>query len=649
MHCCFTATPLDLFQGFVRHFAQTKTPKMDDRKPAFDEDLELKIFDPLQAPAALNELNAASESDLEPPFELFGIEKAPKTPIAEETPPPNIYINDIEQQHIVHEEESSYSDEDAPASMQFEAKRPLISNAPVDRDTFDLSTGIGRRVTREVPSRESSISTSPIITCWKDVGNMDKFLSRIYEYYDGKGLYCIVLLYFTNLLTVAFVVTLTLFLTECIDYSLISASKKLEQVIVPHCMVSMRWSSTLIAIGIGSWWIYMMIRLILDTIPKLVEVRGFIAEVLKINDIEIQQMLWSDVASKIIDTHTESGGKGRLDAINIANRIMRKENYLIAMFNKDILDLSIPFIGKRQWLTRMIEDYVIYYGVFGFLFDTRGRFRKRFLKENHKQRLIRGLQNRFKQMAVISMLLSPILFIYLIIQSFFKLSEEYRQNPALLGLRSYSPMALWKMREFNELPHLFNKRMTRSHENATKYMLQFPNPFLVILARFISFITGSFATVLLIITLFEEELQQGFEITPGKSAFFYIGVFGSILALTQTLTQENVAHEPQRWMNEVVLDTHYLPESWRDQGHQTKVRDEFARMFDHKIVLLGYELLSVLLVPVILYTSLPSSAPNIIDFIREFTVHVDSVGYICSFAVFDFERHGNVKVNFVGF
>jgi autophagy-related protein 9 len=176
-----------------------------------------------------------------------------------------------------------------------------------------------------------------------------------------------------------------------------------------------------------------------------------------------------------------------------------------------------------------------------------------------------------------SLLLSPIIFIYLIVQSFFKLSEvgyamqyitqEYRQNPALLGLRAYSPWATWKMREFNELPHIFNKRLTRSHEKATKYMIQFPNHILIICARFISFVAGSFATVLLVITLFEEEFQQGFEITPNRSAFFYIGIFGSLLAVTQGMTGENTVHEPQRWMNEVVLDTHYLPDEWRDRAH----------------------------------------------------------------------------------
>ena len=72
-------------------------------------------------------------------------------------------------------------------------------------------------------------------------------------------------------------------------------------------------------------------------------------------------------------------------------------------------------------------------------------------------------------------------------------------------------------------------------------------------------------------TLFEEELQQGFDITPGRSAFFYIGLFGSIMAATQGMTQENVVHEPQRWMNEIVLDTHYHPQTWKERAHLVSV------------------------------------------------------------------------------
>jgi autophagy-related protein 9 len=169
------------------------------------------------------------------------------------------------------------------------------------------------------------------------------------------------------------------------------------------------------------------------------------------------------------------------------------------------------------------------------------------------------------------MLFAPFLFIFILLRSFFKLSEEYRQNPALLVARAYTPLASWEIREFNELPHIFNKRLTKSHKAATNYIHQFSNHYVTILARFVSFISGSFVTVLLLITLFEEEFQRGFEITPDKSAFFYIGVFGTLMAISQGMTQENIVHEPQKWMNELVLDTHYYPIEWRGNAHLLKV------------------------------------------------------------------------------
>ena len=57
------------------------------------------------------------------------------------------------------------------------------------------------------------------------------------------------------------------------------------------------------------------------------------------------------------------------------------------------------------------------------------------------------------------------------------------------------------------------------------------------------------------------------------------------------------------------------------------------------------EVLSVLITPFILWFSLPNSSERIVDFFREFTVHVDGIGYVCSFAVFDFKRHGKVWIH----
>ena len=67
-----------------------------------------------------------------------------------------------------------------------------------------------------------------------------------------------------------------------------------------------------------------------------------------------------------------------------------------------------------------------------------------------------------------------------------------------------------------------------------------------------------------------------------------------------------------------------------------KVQKDFSALFALKINVFFTELISVLLTPLILLFSLPPCAGAIIDFVREFTIHVDGLGYVCSFAVFDF-------------
>ena len=63
-----------------------------------------------------------------------------------------------------------------------------------------------------------------------------------------------------------------------------------------------------------------------------------------------------------------------------------------------------------------------------------------------------------------------------------------------------------------------------------------------------------------------------------------------------------------------------------------------------KAIAFATELASVVLTLFIVWFSLPPCVPIIVDFSRKFTFP-DRLGYVCtSFTVFDFQRHGNVKV-----
>lgn len=165
---------------------------------------------------------------------------------------------------------------------------------------------------------------------------------------------------------------------------------------------------------------------------RLVDMYNFYTHLLKIPDVsflinvfsvmahivlqaDIQTISWSEVIRRIGAIREENpltaiSSKARhtnndttnakLDAHDVANRIMRQENYLIALFNKDLLDLRVPlppalkrFItnedGKGRMLTRALE-WNLRFCLMEYLFDQHGRVRKVFLKSKNRAVLIEG-------------------------------------------------------------------------------------------------------------------------------------------------------------------------------------------------------------------------------------------------------------------
>ena len=158
-------------------------------------------------------------------------------------------------------------------------------------------------------------------------------------------------------------------------------------------------------------------------------------------------------------------------------------------------------------------------------------------------------------------------------------------------------------------------------------------------AKFVGFVAGSLVSVLILATLWDHELFLSFEITPGRTALFYITIFGGIWAIMNGMTpEENLVFDPEYALRNVIEYTHYMPSHWQDQLHSDEVRREFAELYQLKIMVFLSEVFSIIVTPFILWFSLPKCSDQIIDFFREFTVHVDGVGYLCSFAVFDFKK-----------
>lgn len=493
---------------------------------------------------------------------------------------------------------------------------------------------------------------------WANVENLDNFLGELYVYSMGNGIWSIALNRVLGLLTFAFVVGFSMFLTNCIDYSLVRGSRTLDDILIKRCTTKMSTTSTLFLWTVTFCWIERAFRYVID-MRRLKHIHDFYYYLLGISDIEIQTISWQEIVSRLMALRDAnpataqvstrhrrlmgSQSKQRMDAHDIANRLMRQENYIIALVNKDILDLRlpVPFLRNRQWFSKCLE-WNIHLCVMDYLFNEQGQIKTLFLKDTHRKTLAEGLRRRFVVIGTLNIVAAPFLVAYYLADHFFRNFNEYKKNPSQIGLRQYTPLAEWKFREFNELDHLFQRRLAMSYPFASHYIDQFPKNKTVLLAGFVAFVSGAITSVLAVASLVDPELFLGFEITPDRTVLFYLGLFGSVWAVARGLAPSDYeVFDPEFSLLEVIRYIHYFPSHWKERLHSDDVRKEFALLYQMRIVVFLEEVVSMIFTPFILWFSLPKCSEQIIDFFREFTVHVDGLGYLCSFAMFDFKKGTN--------
>jgi autophagy-related protein 9 len=83
---------------------------------------------------------------------------------------------------------------------------------------------------------------------------------------------------------------------------------------------------------------------------------------------------------------------------------------------------------------------------------------------------------------------------------------------------------------------------------------------------------GSLLVVLLGIGLYDDNALFELQVLPDKSAVWFVGIGGSIIALCRAvIPDENAVMEPEKVMEELITHTHYMPQSWRNRLHSQEV------------------------------------------------------------------------------
>jgi hypothetical protein len=211
---------------------------------------------------------------------------------------------------------------------------------------------------------------------WGAVANLDLYFSSLYTYFYHRGLVPIVGRGVVELVTLAFTLVLSVFLFMYVDWPALASCKD-EATCRPT------FSAYLIHRPFArlSVWTFLMVMYCLiflaytvlatlsfmHTIQEALQAKWVFEERLGISSRRLEggAVDWDrDVVQKLVEL--QQSGEYRvaihgqdLDALVIAQRILRKENFLVALFNRGVLDLSVPVVGNQMFCSSLEVAYDI--------------------------------------------------------------------------------------------------------------------------------------------------------------------------------------------------------------------------------------------------------------------------------------------------
>ena len=388
----------------------------------------------------------------------------------------------------------------------------------------------------------------------------------------------------------------------------------------------------------------------LHTIKDALESKAFFEERLGISPHKLEggAVEWDrDVVQKIVALQNSGEYRvaihnGELDSLVIAQRILRKENYMIAFFNRNMLDLSLPFI-PFSFFSKSLE-WSIYFCVLSYMFNHKYQVRPAFYLDPA------SLKRRFMVCGIAHVVFMPFLLFFMTLHFGMQNLYDWKSTKQYMGPKEWSLGAKWSLREFNELPHFLERRLEPSYKATENYLKLFTQSEIVTtIGRILALVGGSLCAVLVVFAAINDAILLHVKIGDWN-LLWYVGLLGLMYSTGKAMLPDPKIHprytrnlfaEIDNCLALVAVHTHYYPDIWKGRGWEKAVYNQVSAMFMYKAKLFALELASVVLAPVILCVSLPRCAEKICEFVMTVTAEVPGGGDICGYATFDFDKFGD--------
>ena len=211
----------------------------------------------------------------------------------------------------------------------------------------------------------------------------------------------------------------------------------------------------------------------------------------------------------------------------------------------------------------------------------------------------------------------PLLIIYIMFFSFLKYGEKFYNEPNKLLNKQLSHNSNNKLRYYNELREDFIKRNNISLQYCKDYIDIFSSNYIKIIVKFITFILSSIFIILVCLSLYNENNLLYLNITNNRPVLWYLGIFGSIIAILKNVTKETKRKNSKSddIYNKIIHYNKLLDINNTFNTDKKKLQN-INKHLSYQIIVLLKECFSVLLVPFYLLY-LCNYIHNIIIFLEE--------------------------------
>lgn len=479
----------------------------------------------------------------------------------------------------------------------------------------------------------------------------DKDLKKIYKYYIHKGYHNILLLELINLCSTIFMVFFILMIVKCIDYNSIDKFNKEENVylwdFIDFTKLVDKTFFSISFIIIFGFYILLRILTLIDDLGSYHKIKLFLKNHLHLNSYDILHVEWKELTDRI-------EAKYNLNIYQIHSKILRKENLMIPVFNSQL----------NKFIFSKLMEWNLIYGIFNTVFhyfntsdmiintphsqeigleDDSEQFLTSEIEEIKQQKIYFRDRTAIKKkcimnfltLAVVTYIFMPFLFIYVLFFSFLKYGERYYHNPIKIMYRQWSVNSAWKMRYYNEIGHDFDIRMDIASQYAKEYLDFNKSKIFNTIIKFLVLLLSSFFIVLLVLSIYNENILLHLNISSNKHVLWYLGILGSLIAIGRNIVKgnKNNIKEKETSFQKVLLYNPFLfkkeeVNNKKESKHKDLLRRNIIKEnYIYQIVTLARECFSVLLVPCCLIY-ICNYVDSILDKIEEHLYYDEQLGFI---------------------